>query len=74
MPDVVWEAGLDGCYVVSVVRLAPYQGQLQIRKGGALVRVEPVALSYDALFGPDAEDVNQWQELALQFVDGGTLA
>ena len=66
----VWESELDERYVVKVVRLAPYQGQLQIWDGGEVLHTEPVSLSYDALFGPDVGDVYQWQELAVRFIDG----
>ena len=69
-PDVAWESELDERYVVKVVRLAPYQGQLQIWDGSELLHAEPVGLSYDALFGPDVGDVHQWQELAVRFIDG----
>jgi len=67
--STVWSATLDGKYTVKVLWIAPYRGELAIAEGDAVLYREPVSLSYNAQFGPDAEDVLSWQESAVAFVD-----
>ena len=67
--STVWTSTLDKRYIVSVQRIAPYQGELTIRDGDRLVHRERVRLTYDAIFGPDVDDVAIWQEIAVKVVD-----
>lgn len=66
----VWTATLDQKYVVTVTREAPYRGILRITEGGQVLHWETVGLMYNAQFGPDVDDVDHWQEIAVRFVDG----
>jgi hypothetical protein len=67
--STVWTSTLDKRYIVIVQRIAPYQGELTIRDGDQLVHRERVGLTYDAIFGPDVDDVAIWQEIAVKVVD-----
>lgn len=66
----VWTATLDEKYVVTVIREAPYRGVLTIMEGKQVLHRESVGLMYNAQFGPDADDVDAWQEIAVRFIDG----
>ena len=65
----VWSSMLDGRFIVKVIWIAPYRGELTIADGAAVLYQEPVSLSYNAQFGPDVDDVCSWQESAIAFVD-----
>jgi hypothetical protein len=69
--DVVWYGATDDGYEAIVVRTAPYQGRLTVGKTSTLekILVRDVSLAYDALFGPDADDVADWQEWASQAIE-----
>jgi hypothetical protein len=67
--DIVWNSTLDKRYRVTVTRTGPYRGELSICDGDQALHVESVGLAYDALFGPDVDDVHRWQEIAVDFVD-----
>lgn len=70
--QTVWEATMDHRYRVTVTRLASHRGRLRIvdTASGELLHEEEVHLAYGAIFGPDAEDVAEWQETAVRVVDG----
>jgi hypothetical protein len=72
---VVWWARLDGRYHVEVHRKSDREGTLFIwdRERGedappAYGRA--VNLAYGAVFGPDVDDVAEWQQIALDLADG----
>ena len=67
--DAVWSSSLDDRYTVTVTRTGPYRGEFVIREGDKLLHRESVGLAYNALFGPDVDDVQRWQQLAIEFVD-----
>jgi hypothetical protein len=70
--DVVWTSTLDDRYVVKVVRIAPYRGELSISEeseANQVLHKREVALMYNALFGPDVDDVSEWQQIAIEFAD-----
>jgi hypothetical protein len=67
--DVIWESLLDGRYKVMVTRTGPYRGEWCIRFGDQVLDRQNVGLSYGALFGPDVDDVANWQERAIEFID-----
>ncbi len=67
--DAVWTSSLDDRYTVTVTRTAAYRGEFVIREGDKLLHSKSVGLAYNALFGPDVDDVQRWQQLAIDFVD-----
>jgi hypothetical protein len=67
--DVIWESLLDDRYKVMVTRTGPYRGEWSIRFGDQVLDRQNVGLSYGALFGPDVDDVADWQQRAIQFID-----
>ncbi len=68
--SIVWSATLDDRYIVKVRRTAPYQGELTITDGEQTIHRQQVGLMFDALFGPDVDDVLTFQSIAIRFVDG----
>jgi len=68
--DVIWESLLDGQYKVMVTRTGPYRGQWSIQFGGQVLDRQSVGLSYGSLFGPDVDDVADWQRRAIESIDG----
>jgi len=65
----LWSSLLDRRYVISVNRIRPHQGELTITDAGRLLHRQSVGLSYDAMFGPDIDDISHWQQLAVAFID-----
>ena len=65
MSDVVWSSTLDDKYQCEVTRTAPYTGELVMKDGDKEILRQKVALSYDAAFGPDLADVNEWEEICV---------
>lgn len=71
-PHLVWRDTLDGRYLVEVQRTGPYTGTLVVfdhDAGDRLIMETDVGLSYGALFGPDADDLAEWQEKVIKFID-----
>ena len=71
MSNIVWESKLDTIYNCQVTRTDEYKGILKLtntENDWVLVEQE-VSLSYGAKFGPDVDDVAQWQEICIQAVD-----
>jgi hypothetical protein len=69
----VWTATLDKVWEITVFRTGPYRGRLVITnlsQPDKELFTKDVGLAYDALFGPDCDDVMTWQELAANYVDG----
>jgi len=68
--DVVWFDKLDqGTFVATVIRQRPYVGTLLLTRGDRNVLTKQVTISYDAPFGPDGEDVMEWQRLCAAAAD-----
>lgn len=74
--NCVWWSRLDDRWQIEVHRDSPtppsYGAMLHIfdhNDGDRLVHSEPVALSFEARFGPDVTDVAEWQALAMEYVD-----
>ena len=65
---LVWSAMFDGKYAIKVTRTAPRRGELTVSEGGNVLYRKPVDLSFDALSGPDIDDVVAWHEIAIRFV------
>lgn len=68
--EIIWSAQLDNRYIVTVRRTAPYRGELTITDAGQIIHREAVGLMFDAIFGPDIDDVSNFQRIAIQFIDG----
>ena len=72
--DVVWSDRLDkGTFIATVTRQGPYIGTLLLTRGHRNVLTKQVTISYDAPFGPDGEDVMEWQSLCAAAADADYL-
>lgn len=65
----VWKDKLDSKYDIVVTRTKPYKGLLRVSEGDTILLEEEVLLSYDAKFGPDAFDIEDWQNRVIKFID-----
>lgn len=66
----VWEAKLDNIYNCFVERTGDYAGKLKIEKDNTIVFEKDVSMMYNAIFGPDIADVNDWEQTCIDYVDG----
>jgi len=66
---LVWSGTVDGKYVCRVVRNGGTGGILSIHDGDNKIYGKPVALPYGARFGPDASDVQDWQDRCTEVID-----
>jgi hypothetical protein len=64
----IWSALFDGKYSIKLTRTAPHRGELTVADGENVLHREPVDLIFDALSGPDIDDVVAWHEIAIRFV------
>lgn len=71
MSNVIWEATLDEIYQCEVTRLEDYKGLLKVTntQNDFVLLTQEVALSFGAQFGPDVDNVAEWQDLACLAVD-----
>lgn len=67
--NIVWKNQLDGKYDTYVERVEPYKGELVIKDGDTTLTTKSVTLAYDAKFGPDVEDIQQWENMCVDFID-----
>jgi hypothetical protein len=67
--QILWQSTLDDRYEAVVVRVAPYKGLLTILDAGEEIFSQQVGLMYNAQFGPDLDDVADWQEIVVHFID-----
>lgn len=67
--EIIWQSMLDDRYLVKVTRTGLYRAELTIGDGDVVLHRQDVILMYDALFGPDIDDVATWQDIAIAFVD-----
>jgi hypothetical protein len=74
MTETIWENTLDGRYKCTVTRNSQYSGQLKIldEELNNVLCDEEVRLSYGATFGPDVDDLRDWEERIISIVDGET--
>jgi len=73
MSELIWESTLDHIYRITVTRVDQYNGTFRIHKGDQLLKEEPVTLAYGAPFGPDAADVQEWEDKAVVFIDSSLV-
>lgn len=70
--DLVWWTRLDNRYQIEVHRTAEYKGLLCIfdhKNADELLHTKEVGLAFNAIFGPDVSDTEQWQDHVVSFVD-----
>lgn len=73
---VVWAQVLDCRYCMEVVRTEPYKGEFRVFDGyddNKLVWKENVSVSYDAIFGVDAGDMEEFKDKGIDIVDNKLL-
>lgn len=68
--QIVWSNQLDNRYDVRVERLDGHRGELVVMDGDKELLREEVGLLYGAVYGPDIENVDEWEERCAAFVDG----
>lgn len=74
MANTIWGSVVDGQWKVEAQQTGPGTAVLKIwNSDDQLVYEKPVTLSYGAIFGPDVDDVTQWQMKALEFIDAQGL-
>lgn len=68
---VVWIDVLDDRYQCYVTRSSTYVGVLYIfdLEAAETIFAKEVSLSYGALYGPDVDDVIEWQNIIINFID-----
>lgn len=73
--DIVYATTLDNRYEVKVIRTGNYCANLILTDNttGEVLLTEPTSLSYSAIVGPDVDDVADWQQRAITFVDNRDL-
>lgn len=70
--DIVWNQTVDsGKFRCRVVRKSDYKGVLRVHvvADETLLLEEEVDLAYAAAFGPDVEDIHNWQSRSVQVID-----
>ena len=68
----VWHNTVDNeTWSTDVHRIAPYRGLLTVTEvaTGETVHAEEVGLSYQAIFGPDIDDVESWKGKCIDVID-----
>lgn len=72
MGQTVWENTVDGgVWKVQVERTGDYTGVLTVVRASDDKEIlrEDVGLAYRAVFGPDVDDVAQWQDRCIEVID-----
>lgn len=72
MGDVIFESTVDGGkFKVSVVRTGDYTGNITVSvvENNEVLLDKEVGLMYGAVFGPDVDDLDDWQTQALTVID-----
>jgi hypothetical protein len=70
--QVIWHNTMDqGAWIVKVERTGARTGELIVIKAAddSEVLREKVFLAYEAIFGPDVDDVMQWENRCIEVVD-----
>lgn len=68
--NVVWSAMLNNRFLVTVTRIAPYRAELTITNKGIILHHEETALTFDATFGADSEDIRSWRQAVAELFGG----
>lgn len=69
--NLIWESRLDSKYYCTVIRISERKGILKVinEENQQVLLETEVGLSYGAIFGPDMDDVRDWEETAIDVVD-----
>ena len=69
--DVIWQQTLDnGAFTLRVTGIDGDTGNMQVSTAdGDVLHEEHVPLAYGAMFGPDVDDVADWQAKTVLIVD-----
>lgn len=59
--QIIWTSTLDGQFACEVRRDTETTGLLTMRDGENVILSKPVLLAFGAAFGPDVDDVLDWQ-------------
>lgn len=76
MTEIIWENSVDNnTYQVVVYghNDTPYIGTLKVTKDDLVLYEEKVGLSYGAVFGPDAFDVEAWKTMVMNVIENYEL-
>lgn len=69
----IWHSLLDGRYLIEVQRIDASYGNFLVfdaLDNHKELFHQKVPLRFGAAYGPDVEDVYEWQEIGVKFVDG----
>ena len=70
--NLVWSATVDdNTWLATVTSVEPYKGTLTVSSvsNGTVILIKEVGLSYNAMFGPDVDDVATWQMHTIDAID-----
>lgn len=70
--EPVWQSTVDkGVWNAVVEDTTPGKGELVVSRieDGKVILTEEVTLAYNAIFGPDVDDVRMWQVMTIEAID-----
>jgi hypothetical protein len=69
--EVIWKNQIDKIYDIIVYRTEPYKGNIVITdsRNQNVLLDDQTSVSFDARFGPDYADVQEWMKKGLEVVD-----
>ena len=69
--EYIWQSVLDNQYACCVTRIDEFSGQLSVidKKTDICLYEDTVDLAYGAVFGPDIDDLANWQGKCIDVVD-----
>ena len=69
--NIVWQSHLDKKYNCIVTRIDERNGLLKIvsDENKEVLLEQKVGLSYGAIFGPDIDDVREWEQICINKID-----
>lgn len=69
--SIVWSGTLDKKFEVIVYRKRPYKGYLIVKDihDNQVIHRQDVTINYDAQYGPDINDIDTWQGIAMKVAD-----
>lgn len=72
MYEIVWESMLDQRYSCKVIRQTGRTGLLTVKdcETEEFLLEKEVSLAFGSIFGPDVDDVAQWQDFCVDAVEG----
>jgi hypothetical protein len=67
--NIVWKATIDLIYTCRVRDIDDYWGILEIIKENEMLFSKAVQYYRKPIFGPDLDDVMDWENICIDFVD-----